>query len=141
MKNSKAIGELSEGMILARLLQLGFAVSIPFGNNQRYDMIVDENGVLRRAQCKTGRIKKGGVRFKPCSTNGFTGKHREYFDDIDLFPVYCPENGNVYRVPVDTIRKCTRICVLRIDPPGNNQSKHVRLCFDAAARKPCPCRS
>lgn len=123
--NSKAVGELSEGMILARLLQLGYPVSIPFGNNQRYDMIVEENGKFLRAQCKTGRISRNCVSFTTCSTNGFTGEHRSYHGQIDIFLVYCPINGNVYRIPVD--KAGAQACNLRLIPAKNNQRSGVNL--------------
>lgn len=52
--NSKSVGERSEAAILNWLIQLGYAVSIPFGNNQRYDLIADDGKGLIRVQCKTG---------------------------------------------------------------------------------------
>lgn len=39
--NSKSIGERSEAMALAHFLQLGWVVLLPFGDNQRYDLVID----------------------------------------------------------------------------------------------------
>ncbi len=123
--NPKAVGERTEGFILARLLQLGRAVSLPFGDNQRYDMIVDEGGALMRAQCKTGRLNEeaGFVEFDTRSTNWNSGVKRNYIGQIELFLVYCPQNGKCYRVPIE---KCnvteTR---LRIRPSKNGQVKRT----------------
>lgn len=48
--NTKAIGEISEAVILAEFLRAGFPVLFPFGDNQRYDMVVEANGgFLRRS--------------------------------------------------------------------------------------------
>jgi PD-(D/E)XK nuclease superfamily protein len=101
--NPKAIGETTEAVILAHLIQRGDGVSLPFGNNQRYDMIVDRGGVLMKAQCKTGRLRRGVVRFPVHSINGFTGACTSYRGQVDVFLVWCPELGKVYEIPVDTV--------------------------------------
>jgi hypothetical protein len=115
--NSKAIGERSVGLFLARLIQAGYAVSLPFGDNQRYDLIVDDGESLMRAQVKTGRLRHGAVRFNLSSINGFTGKSTHYRGQIDEFLVYCPDTDGYYRVPVDEVG--TKEGSLRVDPPKN----------------------
>lgn len=99
--NPKAIGEISEGVVLAHMIKRGVPVLIPFGNNQRYDMVIEEEGELIRAQVKTGRLADGCVIFKTSSVNGFTGKRTMYVGSADIFLVYCPETEQVYRVPVE----------------------------------------
>lgn len=112
--NPKAKGEISEGVILAALLKKGFSVSIPFGNNQRYDFIVDEGTRLLRVQCKTGRVVNGCIVFSVTSKNGFTGERRGYSKQADVFLVYCPQVDQVLWIPVDkSFRSEMR---LRIDP-------------------------
>lgn len=103
-ENPKAIGERSEAVIIAKLLMRGEVVLRPFGDNQRYDLVVDRNGVFVRIQCKTGRIKNGAVLFSCCSNAGGYNK-RSYHGEIDFSAVFCPENGNVYMVPVDEVPK------------------------------------
>lgn len=98
--NPKAIGEISEGVVLGHLLKRGITVLLPFGNNQRYDLVLDEGGEFVRAQVKTGRLADGCVTFKTSSVNGFTGKRTTYVGGADIFLVYCPETDQVYRVPV-----------------------------------------
>lgn len=115
-------------MILARLIRLGYSVSLPFGNNQRYDMVVEEDGRLLKVQCKTGRLKGGTVNFPTSSINGFTGKRRGYKGHADLFMVYCPINGEVYRVPVSVAGAVE--CNLRLTPAKNGQIKGVKLAED-----------
>jgi len=67
MQNTKALGEVTEGVILAHLLRRGEVVLLPFGNNQRYDMVVDRSGLLIKAQCKTGDYDKARSAFVPTS--------------------------------------------------------------------------
>jgi hypothetical protein len=126
--NSKSVGEKSEAVILAHLVQQGLAVSLPFGNNQRYDMIVEECGKLLRVQCKTGKLKNGCVHFWTCSTNGFTSKKKSYTGEVDLFIVYCPDNGKFYRIPVESSAKFS--CSLRISPPACKQKCQFKWARD-----------
>ncbi len=54
----KAIGERSEAIIMAKLLEAGYGVLKPSGNNLRYDLVIeDADGQLWRIQCKAGWIE------------------------------------------------------------------------------------
>ena len=118
--NTKGIGEVSEGIVLAHLLKSGRTVLLPFGNNQRYDLVVDEDGTFVRVQVKTGRLERGCVVFNTSSVNGFTGKRTTYAGTADVFMVYCPATGGVYRVPV---AECgASMMSLRVDPAAKNWS-------------------
>jgi hypothetical protein len=44
----------------------------------RYDLVIDRRGRLLKAQCKTGRLQGGVVKFAVHSTNGFTGATTSY---------------------------------------------------------------
>lgn len=95
---------MSEGIILGKLLQLGFVVLLPFGNNQRYDLVIDlGNGSFKRGQCKTARYYNGCVIFNSCNINGFTGKRKDYRGQIEVFWVYSPDMKKVYEVPVGSV--------------------------------------
>lgn len=99
--NPKAVGERSEAIILSHLINKGWAVSLPFGNNQRYDMLVDNRSTILRAQCKTGRNDKNGcIEFATSSKNGFTGIRTSYKDQVDMFLVYSEMTKKVYMVPI-----------------------------------------
>lgn len=126
MPNPKEIGERSEAMILALLLQAGKVVLQPFGDNQRYDLVIDEDGKFIRIQCKTGRLKDGVIRFRTCSNHYHRGKGWSgYRGQADLFGVYVPELRKVYLVPVEEAP--TQDAFLRLEPPKNGQEKGVRL--------------
>ena len=123
--NTKAKGDLTEAMILAGLLRAGKNVLKPFGDNQRYDLVVEENGTFSRIQCKTGRVKLGAVTFKTCSTYAHRGREsRDYRGEADVFGVYCPDNDTVYMVPVNDVG--IREGSLRIDEPKNGRTKGIR---------------
>ena len=112
--NPKAVGEISEGVVLGALLKQGKTVLMPFGNNQRYDLVIDEDGTFVRAQVKTGRLRNGVICFNTSSVNGFTGKRTVYDGQADVFLVYCPETDGVYNIPVS---ECgVSVTSLRVEP-------------------------
>jgi hypothetical protein len=138
-RNPKAVGEHSEGMVLAALLRAGEQVAVPFGDNQRYDFLVDRGGRFLRIQVKTGRrvirgASAGTIVFPTCSSQAHRGRPSlPYRGQVDFFAVYCPETDAVYFVPVD---ECGRWkACLRLDPPRKQQHRvrmrwardHVRL--------------
>jgi hypothetical protein len=56
------------------LVRAGYLVSIPFGEDHRYDLVVEKDGILSRVQVKTGRLRNGVVMFNCYSSHGRVGK-------------------------------------------------------------------
>ena len=50
--NTKEIGNLTELQCMTRLYELGCSISIPFGNSDKYDLIIDINDKLYKVQIK-----------------------------------------------------------------------------------------
>jgi hypothetical protein len=124
----KSKGERSEGMILATLLRAGKAVLQPFGDNQRYDLVIDEDGKFIRVQCKTARLheNRSVLAFSTCSSQTHRGKGTQnYRGQIELFGVYSPDLDKVYFVPVESVGFVE--ARLRLTPATNGQTKGVRL--------------
>jgi hypothetical protein len=101
-KHPVDVGLRSEGAIVSHLVRRGYSVLLPFGVNQRYDLVIDVEGELVKAQCKTGRLCNGRVRFSTRSvmTTKTRNVARGYSGEVDIFLVFCPQNGCVYVVPV-----------------------------------------
>ena len=131
--NTKQKGELSEAKLLIAFLSCGKSVSKPFGDNQKYDLIIDD-GSLKRIQVKTGKLTNGVITANTCRSVGIwkAGKERtreKYTNEqIDAFGIYCPENDKCYIVPLEAIS--TNEISLRIDPPKNNQLEGIRWAKD-----------
>ncbi len=124
------VGHRAEAAILAELVKRGYRVLVPFGVNQRYDLVLDCDGRFLRAQCKTGRLREGVIQ---CSTQSIQSntrgtRWRSYTGEIDLFIVYCPQNDSVYVIPADEVP--SRGMHLRVNPPRNRQDKRVRWAKD-----------
>lgn len=52
--NTKRLGSITELRVMAKLMEYG-DVSVPYGDNARYDCILDWNGRLLKIQIKTAR--------------------------------------------------------------------------------------
>jgi hypothetical protein len=120
------VGHRAEAAILSALVQRGYRVLLPFGVNQRYDLVLECEGRFLKAQCKTGRLRDGVVRVSTQSIQSNTRRTRTrtYIGEVDLFIVYCADNEGIYVVPAHEVP--ARGMHLRVDPPRNGQSKHVR---------------
>lgn len=134
-QNPKAVGERSEAIIIAKLVEVGYNVLTPFGDNQRYDLVIeDADGQFWRVQCKTGRSNGEYIEFAPASLYYHTraGKtthgSKSYHGQIDYFAVYCPETKGVYLIPVDHAGASQMN--LRLTPTANKQKKRVRWAKD-----------
>ena len=86
---TKEIGDISEAKILAKLLNDGYIVLLPFGENKRYDLVVNHNNKFIKIQCKTAsNISNNRITFYPCSIYKIKGKYirRIYTTkEIDFF--------------------------------------------------------
>ncbi|HZX67246.1 MAG TPA: group I intron-associated PD-(D/E)XK endonuclease [Candidatus Elarobacter sp.] len=126
-RNTKLKGDISEVMVLAALVRAGYNVSIPFGENQRYDLIADNGKQLLRIQVKSGRIRGGVIIYSCCSSHGHrktTLWYKPYFGQIDFLAIYCADNGKVYLLPEAELKRTH--CHLRLTPPKNNMVKTIR---------------
>jgi hypothetical protein len=127
--NTKSIGEKSEGVVLAKFLQLGWIVLLPFGDNQRYDFVIDRGNGFEKIQVKTARLKEGWVEFTPYSSRSHRGQsNKSYRGECDYFASFCPKNGKIYFLKVDDC--CEASVKLRITPPKNNQKSKIRYAMD-----------
>ncbi|UPV76176.1 group I intron-associated PD-(D/E)XK endonuclease [Halorussus limi] len=102
--NPSRKGDETEATILGRLMQAGVSVSVPFGDSDRYDLVVDDRTRRYRVQCKTGSWVDGTVRFNLySSTTDSEGRvDADYTpDEIDAYAVYSPDTDSVYWVPIE----------------------------------------
>lgn len=115
---------------MAALVKHGYHVLLPFGVNQRYDLVLQSDERFLKAQCKTGRLRNGVVQFNPRSIQSNTCRTqvRGYEGEVDLFIIYCPDNQGVYVIPADEVPSTEMY--LRVDLPRNGQRKGVRWARD-----------
>jgi hypothetical protein len=133
MRHPKAIGDRSTMAAMLALNDAGFAVSIPFGENVRYDLIIDDGQRLARVQCKTGRLRRGAVLFNVCSCYGHHLRpgeaRRDYRGQVEYFVVYCADTKCVYLIPIDDLPVSNQAS-LRVEPSRNGQRVGIRNAGD-----------
>ena len=83
-------GGLTEAVVLTELKRRQIPVSIPFGDNERYDFVIDSgDGTLHRSQVETGCLSDAVVDFhsKSQHTNSQGNLYNHYDGDLDHFLV------------------------------------------------------
>ena len=134
--NTKYLGNLTELQCITRFYELGYPVSIPYGDSEKYDMIIDINGHLYRLQCKHANSyvnEDNVVEYLTIKTawqsgytkNSTTTRHLYTKDDCDYFVTHY--EGKNYLVPVE---QCSTLKTLRILTPKNGQTKGVTFLKD-----------
>ena len=131
VKNTKKIGNLTELQCATRLYELNCAVSIPFGNSEKYDLIIDWDNKLYKVQIKHANVHYDEnqnedyftieCRWHGHNMQGYT--HNKYTEqDVDFFATFY--NNECYLIP---LKECSNLKTLRIKPPKNNQKNGI--CF------------
>jgi hypothetical protein len=122
MKDTTKVGNLTVAKLIVALAEKGKTVLTPFGEGERYDLMIDEGTKVVRVQCKTGKLKKGVISFNNYSQTG-RGTTR-YGTSVDAYGVHCPQNGKMYLVPAGDCAKFKTS--LRIDPAKSGREKDIR---------------
>ena len=130
-RDTKSIGDRAELAVMAALSINGYLISIPFGENHRYDLIAERDNRLQRIQVKNGRLRRGAIVFACYSSHSHRGGPacRPYAGEVDAFGIYCPDNHGVYLVPAAALAATLRPH-LRVVPATNGQSRKLRWAQD-----------
>lgn len=134
--NSKRIGNITEMSVALAFQKLDIPVAIPFGDCERYDLIVDIKNKLYRVQCKTSSYYRGDtsrISFNCRSTSTLNGKvvHHSYTsEEIDFFATIWEDK--CYLIPVG---HTSSEKILRLEPPKNNQTVGVNMIEDYSLEK------
>lgn len=105
--HKKQKGDVTEAATLSKLVSLGYNPLLPFSENARYDIAVDEDGELTRIQCKTA-WKDGEKILFNCSdvrhVGGKVGRNHYTEEEIDGFAVMIP-TGELLWIDVNDATK------------------------------------
>ena len=103
--NSKNIGNIGEAKALSKFIELGIPVYIPFGDNEKADLIAEFNGKLNKIQVKTSiKAENGKMIFDLTSSsahrkNGTTHIYTE--EEIDYFVCYNIARDKLFLIHVN----------------------------------------
>ena len=125
---TKQIGNIGEAKVLSEFVRLGIPVYLPFGDNEKADLIAEFNGKLNKIQVKSSqKIIEDKVKFSLVSStmhrqNGV--KHIYTENEIDYFALYNLERDKVYLVSKNEEGLPKNEVTIRFNPPKNkNQFK------------------
>jgi PD-(D/E)XK endonuclease len=102
----KKLGEQAEAVFLNKATSLGLSVAKPWGDSERYDLIVGSGQRLWRVQVKSTRYE--GERRYSITARGCTAGYTA--DEIDFLAAYIVPLGIWYILPVRAFApsKCLR---------------------------------
>lgn len=102
--NSKRIGNIGEAKVLAKFVEMGIPIYIPFGDDEKADLIAEFDGKLNKIQVKTSiKLKNGCSIFDLTSSTAHrtNGKRRKYLNsEIDYFALYSLDRDKIYLMKV-----------------------------------------
>jgi hypothetical protein len=103
----KQQGDTTELRFMLLNHELGYTVSKPFGDNAKYDLIVDTGDTLERIQVKSTRRKENssGMDCYNCLVSSGSDSKQQYSEkDVDYVAIYViPENA-WYKIPIKEIK-------------------------------------
>lgn len=124
--NSKHIGDIGEVATIYSFVRLGVPVYIPFGDNDRSDLVAEFGGKLNRIQIKTSSATEDGyIRFNLLNSTSKDGSPvlRKYDpNDIDYFALHSIAREATYLVPCVGPRSWVQV---RYAPTKNNQNTGI----------------
>lgn len=111
--NSKRIGNIGEAKVLAKFVEMGIPVYIPFGDDEKADLIAEFNDKLNKIQVKTSIKSKNGCSLFDLTsstahrTNG--GRRKYSNSEIDYFALYSLDRDKIYlmKAPDDPMTAIT----------------------------------
>ena len=112
----KGIG--TELLCALKFIEQGYIVSVPYGNNSRYDIVVDLGNLFIRIQCKTASLNKNGSYTIKTSNMVSTSTQRriKHYTKKQIDFIASVIKDQLVLIPVDEIEK-TRSKVFRVELP------------------------
>ena len=127
---NKIKGNIGEAAILFEFVKRQIPVSIPYGDNERYDLIAEFNGKLNKIQVKycSQETNNDGV-ICPCAssynhTSTRTGWESYTEDEIDYFCFWIASDNLALIVPISEIGDQKSITFKRT-PSKNGQATRL----------------
>ena len=102
--NSKRIGNIGEAKVLAKFVEMGIPIYIPFGDDEKADLIAEFDGKLNKIQVKTSIKSKNGCSIfdlTSSTAHRTNGERRKYLNsEIDYFALYSLDRDKIYLIKV-----------------------------------------
>ena len=125
MAITKQKGDIAEAFVTYLLKQKGFNVLIPWGEDNKYDIVAEKNGVFKRIQVKYVTPKNGILEVAIRSSNNY---NTLYYSsrDVDIIVAYSPQQNKAYFIPLNKTQS-RKVYKLRLTPTKNKQKKYISM--------------
>jgi PD-(D/E)XK endonuclease len=130
----KEKGDLAELKVACDLMDRGWGIAVPWGENCDFDLIAYRGGALERVQVKYSRAKNDVIPvncYSQSLTNGRVRQTKRYTAaTIDWIAVYEPTANRCFYVPASELGDGRRLIHLRVGPTRNHQRQRIRYAED-----------
>lgn len=124
---TKQLGNIGEAKTLWKFVSLNVPVYVPFGDNEKADLVAEFGGKLNKIQIKTSESVKDGkfeVSLKSSTIhNGVCHYHTYSKEEIDYFAIYNLESDILMLVPISELENRTSITISISWTQSRNQYK------------------
>jgi hypothetical protein len=108
--NNKHRGELAELAFMRKAAALGFSVAKPWGESERYDVVLRAGKVFWRVQVKSVRSKSPSRKhYRVTTTNWLRLPYTA--DEIDFLVAYIFPEDTWYVLPVSAVENRKALCI------------------------------
>ncbi len=125
-------GDLGVAKIIAEVMERGYKVALPIGEDWPFDIIVLRHGKLERVQCKYTESNGEFVEVRCRSISDWVC-YKYTSDMIDWIATYDATSRRCYFIPAAMLGTGRAAVWLRLKPPRNNQKKGINLADDYLA--------
>jgi PD-(D/E)XK nuclease superfamily protein len=134
MASLKMNGDLAELRVAAHLLEHGYKIAIPYGEDWDFDLIIERHGALERVQVKYAKSNGDFIPVRCRShslTNGKVRRTKRYTAaTIDWLAVYDKTTDRCYYIPASELGHGRALLHLRLSDPLNSQRLGIRFASD-----------
>ena len=101
MNSPKSMGNKAEIVIISEFIKNDIPVSIPFGQNEPYDLVIETNHGFKSVQIKHGTYRNGCVVADIRHRTGFSKiAYTTYDGKVDYIAVWCEELDTCYLLSI-----------------------------------------
>lgn len=105
----KQLGNIGESKVISAFIENNVPVYIPFGDNEKADIVAEFNGKLNKIQVKSSYEFKDGYFSVHLISNTRTKKYKQYIheytkDEVDYFALYNYQSDILLLIPIEDLR-------------------------------------
>ena len=126
---TKQLGNIGESKTLDAFVEMGIPVYIPYGDNEKADLVAEFNGKLNKIQVKSSlKIEDGLITVDVSSTHRKGGKSvRETYsvEDVDYFSIFNYESKLLILIPSNIVGGKSQLKISYPYKESTNQYKNI----------------